>query len=65
MEEDKIVAVKASITNIYPIKQKKFENIKLPSRRINLLLRITWFNMPYLRNRLKRDLHIYSEEKYQ
>ncbi len=55
MEEDKIVAVKASITNIYPIKQ--IRNLKILNCQVadkSASLRITWFNMPYLRNRLKK-----------
>ncbi len=55
MKDDKIIAVKASITNTYPIKQ--IRNLKILNCQVadkSGYLRITWFNMPYLRNRLKK-----------
>ena len=55
MKDDKVIAVKASITNTYPIKQ--IRNLKILNCQVadkSGYLRITWFNMPYLRNRLKK-----------
>lgn len=55
MENEKTIAVKASITNEYPIKQVR--NLKILNYQVadkSGYLRITWFNMPYLRNRLKK-----------
>lgn len=53
-EDEKIISVRATISKVYPLKQvRNLKILKYQVRDKSELMYITWFNMPYLRNRLK------------